>query len=408
MLRNLVLSYQPKLYGEFDLKILILSFYYQPDLCAGSFRCTALVKQLQSLAGPNCEIEVITTLPNRYASFSAQAPMFEQEKGLKIQRVILPLHHNGMIDQGKAFIHFAREVNKLIKASDYNLVFATSSRLMTAVLGAWVAKRKNAKLYLDIRDIFVDTINDLLPLKLSFFAKSIFSILEKWSFSKADRINLVSKGFQSYFMQRYSTTKLSWFTNGIDAEFITLKEEPIQCSEQKKILKIVYAGNIGEGQGLHLIIPQLAKRLEGKVIFKIIGDGSRKNRLVTLIENTKCMNIELLAPIDREKIIREYQQADVLFLHLNDYDAFRKVLPSKLFEYAAVGKPIWAGVSGYAAEFIKTEIINAAVFKPCNISEAIDVFATLNLKTAPRAEFIEKYNRDNIMHSMASDILSLV
>ena len=46
---------------------------------------------------------------------------------------------------------------------------------------------------------------------------------------------------------------------------------------------------------------------------------------------------------------------DVLFLHLNDYSAFRKVIPSKIFEYAATGKPIVAGVSGYAAEFLRHE-----------------------------------------------------
>ena len=34
---------------------------------------------------------------------------------------------------------------------------------MTAALGAWIARRKRARLYLDIRDIFVDTIGDMLP-----------------------------------------------------------------------------------------------------------------------------------------------------------------------------------------------------------------------------------------------------
>jgi hypothetical protein len=46
---------------------------------------------------------------------------------------------------------------------DYDLVLATSSRLMTAALGALIARRKRARLYLDIRDIFVDTIGDVSP-----------------------------------------------------------------------------------------------------------------------------------------------------------------------------------------------------------------------------------------------------
>lgn len=56
------------------LRILVLSFYYYPDLCAGSFRCSALIEQLKKLAGTNYEIDVITTVPNRYASFPMEAP----------------------------------------------------------------------------------------------------------------------------------------------------------------------------------------------------------------------------------------------------------------------------------------------------------------------------------------------
>ena len=40
------------------VRILVLSFYYQPDLCAGSFRCTALIKELKKYN--NCEIEINT------------------------------------------------------------------------------------------------------------------------------------------------------------------------------------------------------------------------------------------------------------------------------------------------------------------------------------------------------------
>ena len=34
---------------------------------------------------------------------------------------------------------------------------------MTATLGAYIARRKNALLYLDIRDIFTDVVPDLFP-----------------------------------------------------------------------------------------------------------------------------------------------------------------------------------------------------------------------------------------------------
>lgn len=389
------------------MKILILSFYYYPDLCAGSFRCTALVEQLRQRLDPNVEIDIITTRPNRYASFNANAPEFEQQQGVTLHRIALPPHCSGMLDQAKAFVHFVKEANKLVKHRDYTLVFATSSRLMTATLGSWIARRKSAILYLDIRDIFVDTLKDVLPSKIAVWAKPIFSVLEKWSFIRAQRINLVSKGFHDYFRTRYPKAELRWFTNGIDAEFMMSNQDKASAASATPIT-ILYAGNIGEGQGLHFIVPALAKRLEGHVRFRIIGDGGRKKVLEAALKSANCNNVELIAPMCRETLIQEYQKADMLFLHLNDYGAFRNVLPSKLFEYGATGKPILAGVSGYPAEFVKTELHNAVVFYPCNVAEAEAVFSKLELQTQPRKKFIEKYARDHIMRAMADDILSLL
>lgn len=390
------------------MKILILSFYYAPDLCAGSFRCTAFVEALRKQVSKEAQIDVMTTAPNRYASFGAEASTLEEQPGLKIERITLLTHKSGMLDQAKAFAYFSLEVNKRIKYREYDLVFATSSRLMTAALGAWIARRKKAKLYLDIRDLFTDTIQDVLPKKLSIVLKPVFSFIEKKSIGFAQQVNLVSRGFEGYFRQHYPTAKLSWFTNGIDSEFIFSQNLERSNSASPMILTVLYAGNIGEGQGLHTIIPDLAKRMEGRVRFKIIGDGGRKAHLITALNKAQCNNVELVSPLSRMELIAEYQQADILFLHLNDYEAFRKVLPSKIFEYAAMGKPIWAGISGYSAEFVRSEVCNAAIFQPCHAVEADVVFSNLKLQDIARLDFIEKYKRSHIMDTMASNMLSLL
>lgn len=387
-------------------KILILSFYYPPDLCPGSFRSKALIEQLQPLVEKQYEIEIITTLPNRYATFVTQAKELESQPGITIKRIALPTHHSGMLDQAKAFFSFAKQVHQLVKDTEYSLVFATSSRLMTAVLASFIARKKKTTLYLDIRDIFTDTLNDILPHKVSMVVKPFFSLLERWSFRQAHHINLISKGFAGYFAKHYPKAQLSWLTNGVDPEFILTRENPSLKTNEP--LTVLYAGNIGQGQGLELILPELAKQMEGIVHFKIIGDGGRREHLAAKIYATNCTNIELLAPVNRQMLIKEYQNADVLFLHLNDYKAFLKVLPSKIFEYAASGKPIWAGVSGYASEFIKKEISNAVIFPPCNSKAAEECFKLLQLGSQPRQEFIEKYQRKTIMRKMAEDVVSLL
>jgi glycosyltransferase involved in cell wall biosynthesis len=118
-------------------------------------------------------------------------------------------------------------------------------------------------------------------------------------------------------------------------------------------------------------------------------------------------NVELRVPVSRAALIDAYRAADVLFLHLGSHAAFEKVLPSKLFEYAALGKPILAGVAGYAARFIHEEIGNAAVFAPCNVAAALIAFDSLQLMDRPRPEFVAKYARVNIARAMADDVLKL-
>ena len=85
----------------------MLSFYYTPDLSAGSFRTTALVHSLQKNTTKDMHIDVVTTLPNRYKSFNSEALEYEQHEKLDVFRVKLPPHQSGFIDQSKAFVKYA-------------------------------------------------------------------------------------------------------------------------------------------------------------------------------------------------------------------------------------------------------------------------------------------------------------
>lgn len=389
------------------MKILILSFYYQPDLSAGSFRATSLVAALKASA-PEAEIQVVTTFPNRYRSFNVDASEAETVDGVSIRRIVLPQHRSGMLDQSRAFLSFAREASRMIRGETYDFVYATSSRLMTAALGAWIAWRMRVPLYLDIRDIFVDSIKDVLRPSQAVFVRPVFSILERWTIGQAQKVNLVSGGFRGYFERRYPNQRFSYFTNGIDEEFLAVG--PLLVSEVKheRPLVAVYAGNLGEGQGLHLILPELAKRTKGVVHFRVFGDGGKKDQLLRALEMVGVSNVELCAPVPRDRLIDEYEAADILFLHLNNFEALRKVLPSKIFEYGALGKPIWAGIPGFSAEFVRSEIENAAVFPPCDTAAALVALSTLTFETRPRPAFVEKYSRDAICREMAADILKAV
>jgi glycosyltransferase involved in cell wall biosynthesis len=388
------------------MRILFLTFYFEPDLCAGSFRNTSLFKELCSQINAGDFIHVITTQPNRYKTFKSNGEKVEKGENYEINRIKIPEHSSKMFDQAKSFFAFYRKTLKLVKKRDYDLVYASSSRLFTAFLGQTIATSKRIPLYLDIRDIFVDTIKDVLGSRkilqkpVAVFAKHI----EKYTFTNAQHINLVSEGFKSYFL-KYPKPTYTYYTNGIDDEFVNLNNNA--KSINSKPIVITYAGNIGSGQGLEKIIPLAAKKLGNKYLFRIIGDGGMKKMLIQKIEEEGVKNVEIIDPVSRTLLIEYYNESTFLFLHLNDYEAFKKVLPSKIFEYGAFDKPIIAGVSGYSADFIRENLSNYILFNPTDVDDLVKYIESFKIVYFKRDFFIQKYSRKMIMKDMAHSILSI-
>lgn len=385
------------------MKILYLTFYFEPDLCAGSFRNSSLVKELSSLLGPDDLIHVVTTMPNRYSSFTEEAIAYEKTDNIQINRIKLPLHKSGLLDQINAFKTYFLETLKLTKNQQYDLVFASSSRLFTAFLGSIISKRKKIPFYVDIRDIFTDTMQDIVKnVLIKHPLLFLLRFIENFTFRQASHINLISEGFKPYF-NKYDQARYSCFTNGIDSEFLNIP--PSKTIPDKEYI-ITYAGNIGEGQGLHKIIPRAAKLLGPDYKFRIIGDGGKKKELCDQLLKEHITSVEIIPPTSRKGIINYYNQSHFLFLHLNDYKAFEKVLPSKLFEYGATDKPIIAGVNGFAAEFVENNLSNYILFRPGDAESFVNQLKNFKFQYQNRTLFVEKFGRVNINEQMAGSVIN--
>jgi glycosyltransferase involved in cell wall biosynthesis len=403
------------------MKILYLTFHFEPDLSAGSFRNTALVNELALQLGSDDEIHVYTTQPNRYKSYKVTASGYEERTGprgclVKINRVSIPSHNNGLADQIRSFATYFRLVFYLNRDKHYDLILASSSKLFTAFLGAWLARRKSSRkqsvpLFLDIRDLFRENILEMLmyrpfyvqPFRLAL--KPVLAILERYTFGRAKHINLVSEGFSSYF-KPFSQATYSYCTNGIDDEFLTIPVSAKNTNSHSRT--VLYAGNIGEGQGLHKIIPEAAQRLGNSYRFVVIGDGGAKAKLEQAVRSKGIDNVEIHSSTDRNKLLGEYQKADYLFVHLNDYKAFNLVLPSKLFEYAATDKPIVAGVAGYAADFIREHVKNHMLHEPGDVDGLVRLLKETPYQTQVRPEFARKFQRKAIMPVLVRHIIQTV
>jgi glycosyltransferase involved in cell wall biosynthesis len=231
--------------------------------------------------------------------------------------------------------------------------------------------------------------------------------LESWTLGKAQQINFVSPAFTDYFAPILRDKRVSVHSNGVDDLFADFVNRFPVSGDKPLRPRVVAAGNIGEGQGLHHIVPGLAAAFPG-VEFRIIGGGGRRAVLEQAVAESKLGNVVLLDPVARERLLREYAEASVLFMHLNDLAGFDRVIPSKMFEYAATGRPILAGVRGRSQAML-ARVAGAETFAPGDVDAAIAALARLlaGPQIHDREEFVARYDRRKIMARMASEILAL-
>lgn len=389
------------------MKILYLTYYFRPDLCAGSFRNSSLFEAVLDQISEDDFVHVITTVPNRYGSYSVEGLKEETGKNYRIDRLTVPMHASGMAEQAKAFTSYYKGVMNLIKNEKYDMVFASSSRLFTAFLGKRCSVANHCPLYLDIRDIFVDTMKDIFKEKKLVRATAgwVLGLIEKYTFRNANHINLISGGFRPYFA-KYKKPTYTEYSNGIDDVFIEAGQEPTTNTSKPYI--ITYAGNMGSGQGLEKIIPEAAKKLGSDYKFRLIGDGGTRKKLEEKLKELNVENVELLNPVARKELIQFYKESTFLFFHLNDLEAFKKVMPSKMFEYGAFDKPIIAGVGGYAAQFVEKNIPNHILFKPTDVDDFVSQMRNYQLKFERRDDFIKNFSRKSIDKKLAASIVGLL
>lgn len=394
-------------------RILFLSFYFRPDLCAGSFRNSPLLDELsRQTKNDDIYIDLFTTVPNRYSSFKQDYKRVEKFDNVRIERIEIPPHQSGMTDQALSFKTYFFETLKKTKNKKYDLVYGSSSRFFTSYLAYRIAKRNNCPLYVDVRDIFSETIGDVVQNPIvNNVLTPLVTKLEKKVYSYAAHINLISEGFKDSF-QKYPKTSLTYFTHGVDPIF-TKKPKQITPSYASKKEKILYAGNVGKGQGLHNIIPEAAKKIEESYEFVIIGDGGAMDTLKKSMDKKNIKNVTIKAPLKREDLIEEYHKADILFIHINNFEIFKKVLPSKIFELAVIEKPILAGVDGFAKTFLQEHVPHSFLFQPGDVDGLIEQIR--NIDDCNRAEmdnsisyFLETFNRKKIDKKIADSIIKIL
>ena len=118
-------------------------------------------------------------------------------------------------------------------------------------------------------------------------------------------------------------------------------------------------------------------------MFLLIGEGAEKDKIVELAATRGLTNLQFLGQQPRERIPAYVSAADLCLVILKKTELFKTVIPTKLLEYMACGRPVIIAVDGQARQIV--EAAGAGVFTEPENSQAL-VKAILALANDPETQ----------------------
>ncbi len=411
-------------------KIVFFSYHYPPDQSAGATRAKSIVKELLKNEN-NLKIWVLCSLPRRYGQESNLKTLGTEKvnKNLCIKRFWIPYFGNSSISNSLSFLFYFLQVIPYTIFIQPKIIIATSAKLMTAFAASITAAFTSAKLFIDYRDTFSDNFFYFYRWHKKIVLHSFILAIENIVLRSAYSVNIVSIGFKEIFygldnLVDESQIRFTNFPNGIDKEFRDLiNMETNNNNLEKSFYKVIYAGNLGEGQDILRLLKDLSQKpqnitymLKNNILIEIYGSGSQLKEIKSLInqeiDSQKSCQLSQVVKYSglksRQEMHEIYKDADCLMLQLARFRSLSMVIPSKIFEYASTIHPIIFGASGFTHDFI-SEINGTIPFlqnDSTSLINAIEQSQEIQIVYKQRSNLLDKYDMETINFRYAKHILS--
>jgi glycosyltransferase involved in cell wall biosynthesis len=340
------------------VKLLFLTDNFPPEVNAPATRtyehCVEWVKK-------GVEVTVITCSPNFpqgkvYAGYKNKLWQKEEMDGIKVIRVWSYISANkGFIKRTLDYISFALMAFFAGLFVKTDIIIATSPQFFTAVGGYLLHLFKRKPWIMEVRDLWPESIRAVSAMEDSKFLDWMEK-LELFLYSSARNVVVVTDSFKNNLVNRgIPEEKIHVVKNGVhlDAFAPGPKDADMVKSlglEGKKV--VGYIGTHGMAHSLDFIMKSVAKA-PSNFHFLFIGDGAEKENVRQIKEDLKLPNVTMLDPVPKTAIRNYILLTDIALVPLRKSDTFKTVIPSKIFENAAMEKPILLGVEGEAKGIIE-------------------------------------------------------
>lgn len=360
-------------------RILFLTDNFPPEVNAPS---TRTYEHAREWVGKGYEVTVITCAPNFphgkiYEGYKNKLFSREEKDGIKVIRVWTYITANeGFLKRILDYISFAVMsffVGLWIRT---DIIVATSPQFFTAVAGRWLSFFKFRPWIMEVRDLWPESIAAVGAMNEGRVYKFL-EWVELRLYKSAKKIIVVTDTFKRKISARgIEASKIDVHKNGVILDLFEPRPKDTELMEAnpqfegKKVF--AYIGTHGMAHGLSFILNSLPKLQESLPYahFLFIGEGAEKENLLKQAKELKLNNVTFMSFVPKHEVVRYLSLMDVALVNLKKSDTFKTVIPSKIFEAAALQKPILLGLEGETKGII--ESFNAGIcFEPEHEEEFI-------------------------------------
>lgn len=226
---------------------------------------------------------------------------------------------------------------KSIKKS--NIIIVVNPPFFLGIFPLLFSIIHNTKVLFHIQDLQVDAARELglLPKTICFFLEGF----EKFLLKKATFVSTISLGMKQKILNKGLNKDILLLPNWSNLNEI---KPGVQSSwlhdhlgMDTRLKLIVYSGNIGEKQGLEIVL-ETAKKLEDnkEIQFIILGAGLYKSKLKEIATSMGVMNLTIGDLVPKERLL-DMLQSSYLQLVIQKSIGADSFFPSKLTNILAAG-----------------------------------------------------------------------
>jgi glycosyltransferase involved in cell wall biosynthesis len=340
------------------MKILFLTDNFPPEVNAPATRtfehCSEWIKY-------GHEITVITCAPNfpdgKVFSGYKNVRTTENINGIKVIRVKTFITANeGFYKRTLDYISFGISSFFAGLSIKSDIIIGTSPQFFTAVAARYLSFFKRKPWIMEVRDLWPESIKSVGAIKDSPVYRFL-SWLELRLYKSADKIITVTDAFKDRIIERgIDPSKIEVIKNGANLKlFSPIDRNNKLINELGLTGKFIFGfiGTIGMAHKLDFIITSAQKIGDPDIHFLFIGAGAEKKNLDSMVEEGGIKNVTILGMIPKNAVPDYLSIIDCTLINLKRSETFKTVIPSKIFESAAMGKPILLGVDGEARSIVE-------------------------------------------------------